>query len=105
MATIAGRLDVDQLMNEIPANLYTEWIAYHILEPPSGTRICRYLAQLTSYVVSLLTGKVTDMTIHFGSEFMITDEEDHAKEVDMKMKHSLALMQKRFPNAIKKVEG
>lgn len=103
LARQAGRLDVDKLMSEIPAPLFTEWLAFEILEPTDGTRISEYLLQLTLYVVSFLTGRVEeyeDFHIEFGKDFA---REFNAEEVEIKLKSALASMTSRFPGAIQKV--
>ena len=93
-------------MSEIPTTLFNEWVAYHVIEPPDSIRISQYLIQLTAYVVSFMQGKeanIDDLILNFGKEFLM-DEEDHGKEIEVKMKAALASFEQRFPGAIKKVE-
>ncbi len=107
LAQQCGRIDVDTFMSEIPSKLFTEWLAFHIIEPPTGLQICAYIRQLTMYVVSFLTGKevpIEDLIIPYGESFMKDDDDEHAKEVEVKLKAALATLGAQFPGAIKKIE-
>lgn len=45
---MSGRVDVDQMLTEIPARLFNEWLAYYRVEPFGEERADLRIAQLTA---------------------------------------------------------
>jgi len=73
LARMCGRLDVDELMNEIPATLFNEWWGFYLLEPEPARRITDYIVRLISVVAAGAGLKLNndDLVIRYGE----TDDE------------------------------
>lgn len=54
---MAGRVDVDQMLDEIPASVFWEWIAYNQIDPFVEERADWRSAKIAQTVANFLKGK------------------------------------------------
>ena len=68
LARMCGRLDVDKLMDEIPATLFNEWWGFCSLEPEPARKITDYLVKLMSVIAAGFGMKLSsdDLVIRYG---------------------------------------
>lgn len=107
LARMAGRTDVDQMLEGMSSKQFNEWVAFYLVDPPAVDRICRYLVRLITWVASSASGKSLseeDFVIDFDNPEFAKTEEDHQREVEIKVRAWKSVLTSKFGKPVMKVK-